>query len=501
MNAISGIYKIENLINGKLYIGQSKDIKLRWIGHRHLLKKGTHSNCYLQSACNKYGLKNFKFTILETCDISQLNEKEIYWIKKLNSFVAGYNLSSGGSFNNEKSCIKVVCLTTGVIYKSLSEAARQTGVSRPSISKCCKKKSHYCGICKDTGEKLLWVYYDEYINMTQTDINYLIYLAKNPYIGTNIVRKVVCLNTGEVFYSLSEAARRYSLSPSGIIGCCVGKSSHTGIDDKNTPLCWAYYEDYLQMTKEEVSELLNKAKEKIPSPVVCLNTRQIFNTMNDAVKMYGISSSGIIQACKEFTACGKDESGNKLLWLYLNDYNHTSEAEITSRIEYSNGKMKYHGGTRPVICLNTSEIFTSAKAASLAYDTVSDGVVHSCCTGKSHSAGTDKNGEKLVWLYYDQYLNMNEKEIKKKKDMVNNWREFSAIDKKVICLTTGEIFSSITNASHFYNIHINSLCGCLKGRQHTSGKHSKTKEPLYWDYYDNYMKKLALSNNNNIIVA
>ena len=61
----SGIYKIENLVNGKSYIGQSSDINDRWRRHRSDLFRDGHENTHLQRAYNKYGEENFKYFILE----------------------------------------------------------------------------------------------------------------------------------------------------------------------------------------------------------------------------------------------------------------------------------------------------------------------------------------------------------------------------------------------------------------------------------------------------
>lgn len=89
-----GIYKITNLINGHIYIGQSIDIERRWYNHKH---RHIHSkNSPLYQAFRKYGINNFQFEIIEECDISLLNEKEIYWIRYYNSFKNGYNATIGG---------------------------------------------------------------------------------------------------------------------------------------------------------------------------------------------------------------------------------------------------------------------------------------------------------------------------------------------------------------------------------------------------------------------
>ena len=62
-----GIYKIENLINHKVYIGQSIDIAGRWLEHQIDLKGNRHRSRHLQFAWNKYGPENFSFEVLEEC--------------------------------------------------------------------------------------------------------------------------------------------------------------------------------------------------------------------------------------------------------------------------------------------------------------------------------------------------------------------------------------------------------------------------------------------------
>ena len=81
-----GIYKITNKINNKVYIGQSVDIERRWRQH-----KNSSLDYPLYQAFRKYGIDNFQFEILEECKRSELNDKEIYYIKLYNSCVDGYN--------------------------------------------------------------------------------------------------------------------------------------------------------------------------------------------------------------------------------------------------------------------------------------------------------------------------------------------------------------------------------------------------------------------------
>lgn len=86
-----GIYKITNLLNQKVYIGQSIDIEQRW--KKHCLTKDT---CAIHKAIQKYGKENFSFEILEECREEELNDKEIYYINKYNSYINGYNMTLGG---------------------------------------------------------------------------------------------------------------------------------------------------------------------------------------------------------------------------------------------------------------------------------------------------------------------------------------------------------------------------------------------------------------------
>jgi len=86
------IYKITNLITGKQYVGQTvRPIKKRWSCHGY-------NNYYIANSIKKYGKKKFKIEVLEQCESTQqLNQREIYWIKEINTlYPNGYNLTEGG---------------------------------------------------------------------------------------------------------------------------------------------------------------------------------------------------------------------------------------------------------------------------------------------------------------------------------------------------------------------------------------------------------------------
>lgn len=92
-----GIYCIRNTIDGKRYIGKSKNIEGRWASHRNEIK-----NRYLRSAVNKYGIEAFAFEIIESFDAideDMLAEREIFWMDHFHSCDrrSGYNLRRDSS--------------------------------------------------------------------------------------------------------------------------------------------------------------------------------------------------------------------------------------------------------------------------------------------------------------------------------------------------------------------------------------------------------------------
>ena len=88
---LSGIYKITNNSNGKVYVGQSKNVFIREKEHFLALRHNKHPNEAMHNDWNKSN-RGFRFDVIEFCPIAQLNEREKYWIEQCGSMEPnGYN--------------------------------------------------------------------------------------------------------------------------------------------------------------------------------------------------------------------------------------------------------------------------------------------------------------------------------------------------------------------------------------------------------------------------
>lgn len=94
---MSYIYVIVNDVNNKKYVGKTNfTIKRRFAQHLSDSKKEQIQGRPLYKAMKKYGVEHFHVFQLEECSSDEVDEKEKYWITKLDTYRNGYNATIGG---------------------------------------------------------------------------------------------------------------------------------------------------------------------------------------------------------------------------------------------------------------------------------------------------------------------------------------------------------------------------------------------------------------------
>lgn len=276
------LYVHINKVNGKRYVGitSKKRPEWRWGKDGSNYKHTAH----FQYAIEKYGWDNFQHIILEkNLTKSEASNLEVMLIKawRTQDQDYGYNFQIGGytgnlglhtsqeakakmsGANNYKSK-RVVCLNTKKIYDCQRDVIKDH-----DIKSSCEVGAAADGIRQfaghdQNGNPLIWVRYEEFINMTNADIE----TRLNAIVKQTNERQMLCLNTMQIFNGIASASRYCGSSVSGITRCAqswVGKQTghirrHSGKDpNSGEMLSWIYKDDYDTLSnndKQKIFEIL-----------------------------------------------------------------------------------------------------------------------------------------------------------------------------------------------------------------------------------------------------
>lgn len=140
---------------------------------------------------------------------------------------------NSGSFQPKE----IICLTTGNVFNSISEANRFYGTNYSNISACCKNTREYSGLHPVTRQRMIWMYYEDYINCLEEDIHKKIEITSSK----GRITPVKCITTGELFDSLEQASKKFNIKTKQLIkDCCDGKREFAGKLNDDINLTWDY---------------------------------------------------------------------------------------------------------------------------------------------------------------------------------------------------------------------------------------------------------------------
>lgn len=214
------IYQAYCPISNTFYIGQTKNsLDIRKEQHKRSARR-MKINSRFHAAIKKYGFDNFQWTILEECVTKkELDILEIKWIallRECNHRV--YNVANGGGGN---SCAfwKGKTLTNEAKEK-ISQSLKDYYKTHTNKRKGKKGKVGWSlGLTKETNESVRRIAESKIGKQMPIHVKEAL-MAKAKY---SRIKSVLCITDGNVFNSITLAAKFYNCSASGISRCCKGE--------------------------------------------------------------------------------------------------------------------------------------------------------------------------------------------------------------------------------------------------------------------------------------
>lgn len=160
------IYQITNTINNKIYIGKTeRSIEERFQEHCRASKKNINEKRPLYSAMRKYGIENFKISLIEETDNPV--EREIYWIEQKRSFKSGYNATLGGDGKHYLDYDLIIA--TYKELKSAVDTAKSLGISEDTVRIVIKANHIDCYSSQEVNLKK----YGNIVNQYDMNMNFI----------------------------------------------------------------------------------------------------------------------------------------------------------------------------------------------------------------------------------------------------------------------------------------------------------------------------------------
>lgn len=488
----SGIYKITNIVDNKVYIGQSVDVETRIKRHKSDLKNKKHRNSLLQRAYDKYG--KFKYEIIEHCEIAMMDDKEVYWIAyhKSTNRDYGYNFESGGNINkimHEETKDKIresnkgssdlltednvreikMAIHLGIAQTELVELFN---VSDSTISKIAKgvnwywvlpqfnnsHEHHYINAKKDRKNKILELWnkrlsYRDIEKMTPYSYAEISNVLRGLSTKKKNDRYKDIKNDYENGLSKKEILTKYNISTSVFESALPNVHFQERKELHNT----IFTLHNSGLSNREISEKLNIHR----------------TTVTDHLK----GRFSVERKQKLLT----DELKKEILLLHSKGL---SRNAIALRLKIGNFNvtktLKNAGINSDPISIKVVQLtlngeliktWNSANEASLELG-ISASSITSNCKGKRRTAG------EYFWMYFDDYNKGVKFNIKPfKKTVIQLSKDFDYIKE----------WSSVSDASRFLNVETGNISSVCNGKRKTTGGYK-------WMYKDDYEKYIEEQN-------
>jgi len=220
MNNNYVVYMHKNKINGKIYVGITKNKP----NYRWNYGKG-YNNQYFKRAIDKYGWDNFKHIILfNNLSMEEAEQKEIELIKQYNSNNKkfGYNISKGGMVNNGVPCKEETKKKISLANKGTKNGfygKHHTEEEKQKISQASKELWKN----EEHRKKILPILNKHKKNFQKGNVPWN--KGKKGIMVAWNRKKVICLDTNEIFNSIMEAEK--TMNVSNVSCCCNGKRKST----------------------------------------------------------------------------------------------------------------------------------------------------------------------------------------------------------------------------------------------------------------------------------